>query len=67
VTTAYEPDPDDAADDQLSAEIARQSTTSEEAMDAVTAEDGHVDESAYGPTPSPVIESQPESRRDAKE
>lgn len=48
---AYEPDPDDAADDELAAERAGQSSTAEEAMDAVTDEDGHVEESAYTPTP----------------
>lgn len=34
----YVPDPDDAADDELAAERARQSTTAEEAMDEVTDE-----------------------------
>jgi hypothetical protein len=45
----YEPDPDDAADDELAAELAGQSTTVEEAMDAATDEEGFVDESAYTP------------------
>lgn len=36
--TPYEPDPDDAADDELAAERAGQSTTVEEAMDAETDE-----------------------------
>jgi hypothetical protein len=49
MTVTYEPDPDDAADDDLAAELAGQSTTVEEAMDAVSEEDGHVDESAYTP------------------
>jgi len=45
--TTYEPDPDDAADDDLAAERAGQSTTAEEAMDAATDEEGFADESAY--------------------
>jgi hypothetical protein len=48
--TTYEPDPDDAADDDLAAELAGQSTTVEEAMDAVTDEEGFADESAYTPS-----------------
>jgi hypothetical protein len=47
VTATYEPDPDDAADDELAAEIAGHPATVEEAMEAVTPEDGHSGESAY--------------------
>jgi hypothetical protein len=36
--TTHEPDPDDAADDDLAAERAGQSATAEEAMDAVKEE-----------------------------
>jgi hypothetical protein len=46
----YEPDPDDAADDELATERAGQSTTAGEAMDAAPEEDGFVDESAYPPS-----------------
>jgi hypothetical protein len=46
----YEPDPDDAADDELSAERAGHPATVEEAMDAATTEDGRANESAYTPT-----------------
>jgi len=49
--TEYEPDPDDAADDDLAAERAGHATTVEEAMDAVAGEDGFADESAYAPGP----------------
>jgi hypothetical protein len=52
----YEPDPDDAGDDELAAERAGQSTTVEEAMDAATPEEGHVEESAYTPTPGLQVE-----------
>jgi hypothetical protein len=45
--TDHEPDPDDAADDDLAAERAGQSTTAEEAMDAATDEQGFADESSY--------------------
>jgi hypothetical protein len=48
--TTHEPDPDDTSDDELAAERAGQSTTVEEAMDAVTEEDGFADESAYTPS-----------------
>ncbi len=48
--TTHEPDPDDAADDELAAERAGQSTTAEEAMDVVTEEDGFADESSYTPS-----------------
>lgn len=42
----HEPQPEE--------ESAGQATTAEEAMDAVTEEDGHADESAYAPTePTP--------------
>ncbi|MBK9739773.1 MAG: CsbD family protein [Actinobacteria bacterium] len=50
MATTHEPDPDDAADDELAAERAGQSTTVEEAMDAATDEEGFVDESAYTPS-----------------
>jgi hypothetical protein len=46
----YEPDPDDAADDELVTERVGQPTTAEEAMDAATEEDGFIDESAYTPS-----------------
>jgi hypothetical protein len=46
----HEPDPDDAADDDLAAERAGQSTTAEEAMDAATAEEGFAEESSYTPS-----------------
>jgi hypothetical protein len=52
--TTYEPDPDDAADDELAAERAGQSTTAEEAMDAATDEEGFAHESSY--TPNTVTE-----------
>ena len=52
----YEPDPDDAADDDLAAERAGQSATVEEAMDAATEDEGHVEESAYTPTPGLQVE-----------
>ena len=45
--TTYEPDPDDAADDDLAAERAGQSTTVEEAMDAESDEEGYAHESSY--------------------
>ena len=45
--TTHDPDPDDAADDELAAERAGQSTTVEEAMEAETDEEGFADESAY--------------------
>jgi hypothetical protein len=48
--TDHEPDPDDAADDDLAAERAGQSTTAEEAMDAATNEEGFADESSYTPS-----------------
>jgi hypothetical protein len=47
--TTHEPDPDDAAA-ELDAARAGQSTTAEEAMDAVTDEDGFAGESAYTPS-----------------
>lgn len=50
MTVTYEPDPDDAADDEVAAN-AGHPATAEEAMDAATGEDGHADESAYTPTP----------------
>jgi hypothetical protein len=62
VTETYEPDPDDEADDDLAAERAGQSTTAEEAMDAVSPEDGHVDESAY--TPAHGLEEQIHPKED---
>lgn len=46
----YEPDSDDAADDELAAERAGQSSTVEEAMDAQTDEEGFAHESAYTPS-----------------
>lgn len=61
-TLAYEPDPDDAADDTLAAERAGQSSTVEEAMDAVTDEDGHAAESAY--TPTPGLQAEPGAKED---
>jgi hypothetical protein len=48
--TTYEPDPDDAADDDLAAERAGQSTTVEEAMDAESDEEGYAHESSYTPS-----------------
>jgi hypothetical protein len=67
---SYEPDPDDAADDELAAERAGQSSTAEEAMDAVTDEDGHSEESAYTPTPGlqqePGAEEDPDVREEVR-
>lgn len=51
-----DPDPDNAADDELAAERAGQSSTVEEAMDSATDEEGHVEESAYTPTPGLQVE-----------
>jgi hypothetical protein len=48
--TTPDPDPDDAADDELAAERAGQSTTVEEAMDAVADEEGFAHESSYTPS-----------------
>lgn len=48
--TTYEPDPDDAADDDLAAERAGEATTAEEAMDGATEEEGFVEESSYTPS-----------------
>lgn len=49
-----QPDSDDAADDELAAARAGQSTTVEEAMHDATKEDGFPHESAYTPsTPDP--------------
>ena len=44
------PDPDDAADDELSAARASQSSTVEEAMHEATTEDGFPHESSYTPS-----------------
>jgi hypothetical protein len=52
----HEPDPDDAADDAFTRERAGQSATAQEAMEAVTDEEGFVDDSAY--TPSAVAYQQ---------
>jgi hypothetical protein len=48
--TDHEPDPDNAADDDLAAERAGQSTTAEEAMDTATDEQGFAEESSYTPS-----------------
>ena len=61
---SHEPDPDDAADDELATERAGQSSTAEEAMDAVTEENGHVEESAY--TPTPGLQQEPGAEEDEK-
>lgn len=62
--TTYEPDPDDAADDDLAAERAGQSTTVEEAMDAVTDEEGFAHESSYTPSTVTPDDDKPDDDTD---
>ena len=45
----------------LQTEESGQATTAEEAMDAVTTEDGHVRESAYAPTEPDAKDPEPQS------
>ena len=54
----YEPDPDDAADDESAAERAGQSSTVEEAMHDASEEDGFPQESSYTPSVTKQNEGQ---------
>lgn len=51
MTATDEPDPVDSANDEIAVGRDGHSATAEEAMDAATDQDGHVEESAYTPTP----------------
>ncbi len=58
--TTPDTDPADEAEEQLAPELDGQSTTVEEAMDAVTDEEGFAHESAYTtPAGSTVISEEP--------
>ncbi len=50
MTITNEPNPNEA-DDAPDVEAAGHSATAEEAMDAATDQEGHIEESAYTPTP----------------
>ena len=58
--------PDERVDEESPRERARpRATTSEEAMDDATTEDGHSDESAYAPTENPPPRAGRSRRRTA--